>query len=153
MADDGVNANSKLLDYYQSIISRMAGNSSSLKGWAVSVATGVTGFTVKDGTPKLADLALVPLILLFAPNPYYLALEIVYRDNYNDAAKAATSLPLEISGGLVTRANWLSPAIRNVGRLPGARGCRRCGGHRVGFPWPSPAHVARSRRVPQELLA
>jgi hypothetical protein len=114
MADDGTIANSKLLDYYQSIISRMASNSSSLKGWAVSVATAVTGFAVKDGPPKLADLALVPLVLFFALDAYYLAAERVYRVKYNEAAEAVTTLPLEISGGLVTRAGWFSAAIQPV---------------------------------------
>jgi hypothetical protein len=104
------NQNGKLLDYYQAIISRLAGNSSSTKGWAITVATAVVGFGVKDGPIGLAYLALVPLALFFMLDAYYLAAERAYRDKYNEASKATGTPLMSIPGKLVTMAGWLSAA-------------------------------------------
>jgi hypothetical protein len=114
MVDSDTNPNAKLLEYYQSIIARMAANSSSVKGWAVSVVTAVVGFGVKDGPRELAYLALLPSVLFFALDAYYLAAERAYRAEYNTAATQATPLPMTISGGLVTPSRWMRGALRPV---------------------------------------
>ena len=79
-------ANARTLDHYQGVITRLAGNSSSLKGWAVSVAMALVGFGAKDGPRSLALLAAVPILIFWLLDSYYLAAERAYRAKYNAAA-------------------------------------------------------------------
>jgi hypothetical protein len=44
----------RLLDHAQSIIERLAGNSFSIKGWAVTFVSVFLGFGVKDAKPQVA---------------------------------------------------------------------------------------------------
>jgi len=53
----------KHLEFIQSIIARLAGNSFQMKGWNVALATAAIGFAVaKDSRPTLAVLAVVPAL-------------------------------------------------------------------------------------------
>lgn len=91
----------KVLDHYQGIIARLAGDSSSLKGWAVSIAMALIGFAAKDGPLALALLALVPILILWLLDSYYLAAERIYRDRFNAIAIAA-SPKTDIGGAGIT---------------------------------------------------
>lgn len=77
----------KYLDVIQSVISRMASNQFQARAWSVALGSAVIGFAAsKDGNPHAAALALVPVILFWWMDAYFLALERGYRALYNQAS-------------------------------------------------------------------
>jgi hypothetical protein len=79
----------KRLDHLQGIIQRLAGNSFLIKGWAVTLVSAVLGFALKDATTSpLAYLAIVPILLFWGLDAYYLAAERNVRKLYNDGTLA-----------------------------------------------------------------
>ena len=111
MAMESSEAKPKALDYYQAIITRLAGNSSSVKGWAISIATAVIGFGIKDGPRELAFLALLPMLLLWFLDAYYLAAERTYRGEFNRIAQSNNPVIGEIQGHLVGAREWIGAAL------------------------------------------
>lgn len=107
----------KHLDLLQGAISRMASNSFVLKGWSVTLASGLIGLSAKDANPWVALLALLPVSIFWGLDAYYLALEHKFRDLYKAAiapANLATTdysmVPGAISGGDWWTAAW-RPAV------------------------------------------
>jgi hypothetical protein len=78
----------KYLDVIQSVISRMASNQFQARAWSVALGSAVIGFAAsKDGNPHAAALALVPVMLFWWMDAYFLALEHGYRALYNQASE------------------------------------------------------------------
>ena len=72
----------KHLELIQGIINRMASNSFMLKGWAVSLVSGIFVLSSKD-TDKLYFLvAYIPVIVFWFLDAYYLLQERLYRSLY-----------------------------------------------------------------------
>jgi len=88
----------KHLEFIQSTISRMAGNSFQMKSWNVALATAAIGFAAaKDSHPKAAMLALVPSFVFWLLDAYYLRLERAFRNLYDEAFQGtATTYSMKI---------------------------------------------------------
>ncbi len=69
----------KHLEILQGIISRMAGNSASCKTWALTIITGITAFAIQNQSIPIWT-SLIPAIMFFALDVFYLGLEIKFRD-------------------------------------------------------------------------
>jgi hypothetical protein len=65
----------KHLEFVQSAIARMSTASFVFKGWAVTVATGLAAFAAIESKRSLLVIALVPTVLFWAMDAYYLWLE------------------------------------------------------------------------------
>jgi hypothetical protein len=74
----------KHLEFIQAAISRMAGNSALLKGWSVTVATALFALATKDSNPRFAGLAMVPAVAFWMLDAFYLRLECLFRELYDD---------------------------------------------------------------------
>lgn len=72
----------KHLEMIQNVIARMAANSFTIKGWSTTLVTAVLAFLSKDGKPQYAWIALIPAVVFWALDAYYLALERAFRDLY-----------------------------------------------------------------------
>lgn len=73
----------KHLELVQSVINRMASNSFMLKGWAVTLVSGIFVLAGKD-TDKLYFLvAYVPVLVFWGLDAYYLLQERLYRSLYD----------------------------------------------------------------------
>lgn len=72
------------LQIMQSVINRMATNSSSCKAWCITLVSAVLVIVAEKGKPNFAYIALLPTFLFFALDAYYLALERSFRTSYND---------------------------------------------------------------------
>ena len=68
----------------QSIIQRMAANSSSAKTACITIVSAVLVIVADKGKPNYAWIALIPSILFMALDTYYLALEKGFRATYNN---------------------------------------------------------------------
>jgi hypothetical protein len=77
----------KRLDHLHAIIERLASNSFVIKGWAITIASGFLGFSIKDAKPAIAFVGLIPCLIFWIMDAYYLAGERHFRDCYNDVLK------------------------------------------------------------------
>lgn len=66
------------LNMIQDIITRMGNNSFALKGWSVAIVIAICGFVV-DNKEQMAIITLIPLIIFWILDSYYLLLEKKYR--------------------------------------------------------------------------
>lgn len=72
------------LGILQGIITRMANNSSNCKTWCITVVSAILVVIVDKKQPSYVLIALIPVLLFFFLDTYYLALERGFRDVYND---------------------------------------------------------------------
>jgi len=71
------------LGIIQSVIQRMASNSSASKAWCITLVSAVLVIVADKGKPNYAWIAVIPTILFLVLDAYYLALEKGFRDSYN----------------------------------------------------------------------
>ena len=79
------------LDMIQAVITRQAQNSFAVRGWSVTVVSAVfaVAVTQDEAPPATVLVALVPTLVFWAMDAYYLWLERLYRGLYADAARRA----------------------------------------------------------------
>jgi hypothetical protein len=70
-----VEAKLKHLDFIQAAIARMATNSFLFKGWAITIAAGLSAFAAVDTRRALLAIALISTTLFWGLDGYYLWLE------------------------------------------------------------------------------
>ena len=72
------------LSILQNVIQRMSSNSSSSKAWCITLVSAILIIVADKGKPHYAFIAIIPTILFFVLDTYYLALEKGFRNSYND---------------------------------------------------------------------
>lgn len=77
----------KHLDLVSAVINRMAQNSFTVRGWCITLVTAVVAFGVEAGEQSLALAALVPLLLFWTIDVYYLRQERAFRRLYDVVRK------------------------------------------------------------------
>lgn len=73
----------KHLEIIQGVISRMASNSFSLKGWAVTLVAGIFVLSGKDTDKMYFLVAYLPILVFWGLDSYYLLQERLYRALYD----------------------------------------------------------------------
>lgn len=76
----------KHMDYIQSVISRLANNSFVMKGWALTLSSTILGFAASQGQTTLALAAVIPALVFWVLDTYYLRQERAFREMFNDVA-------------------------------------------------------------------
>ena len=71
------------LQMIQSVISRMAGNSFLLKGWAVTLIAGIFALLSNDIEELYFLIAYIPILIFWGLDSYYLCQERRYRKLYD----------------------------------------------------------------------
>lgn len=82
----------KHLELVQSVISRMAQNCFACKGWAVALVAAMFAFATKDADPRYSMLAVLPALVFWGLDGYYLRQERLFRKLY-DAVRKPTWPP------------------------------------------------------------
>lgn len=72
------------LSILQNIIQRMASNSTSSKAWCITLVSAILIIVADKGKPHYALIAIIPTVLFFILDSYYLALENGFRNSYNE---------------------------------------------------------------------
>ena len=72
------------LGILQGVIQRMAANSSQCKTWCITIVRAIIVIIADKEKPDLAWITLLPSILFFSLDTYYLALERSFRFSYNE---------------------------------------------------------------------
>lgn len=70
------------LGIIQSVIQRMANNSTACKTWCITIVSAILVVTADKGNSNLAWIAVFPTVLFAALDTYYLALEKGFRNSY-----------------------------------------------------------------------
>ncbi|MBG9992134.1 MULTISPECIES: hypothetical protein [unclassified Pseudoalteromonas] len=78
----------KRLDFIQQIITRMANNSFLLKGWSLTVSTAIVGLSSKSEGIAGDYFMLLPVVLFWYLDSYYLSQERAFRKLYQKAITA-----------------------------------------------------------------
>ena len=81
-----MDAKLKHLEFLQAVISRMATNSFLFKGWAITVATGLSAFAAVNTKTALLVIAGIATILFWGLDAYYLWLERGYIRLYREVS-------------------------------------------------------------------
>jgi hypothetical protein len=88
----------KHLEFIQTVIARQAGNSFLLKGWSLTVAAALYGFTAAHLNWRLALLGLVVIAAFWWLDAYFLRQERLFRCLYDDVRKEHAGIaPFEMS--------------------------------------------------------
>jgi hypothetical protein len=74
----------KTIDLYQSVIGRMANSSASAKNWCVTIVSAVILLAAEQSQKQLVLIALIPTMLFFILDIYYLTLERKFRESHDD---------------------------------------------------------------------
>lgn len=73
----------KHLEFIQQVITRMANNSFSLKGWAVTLIAGIFVLSDKDADKAYFLITLIPIVVFWGLDSYYLYQERLFRSLYD----------------------------------------------------------------------
>jgi hypothetical protein len=84
----------KHLEFIQAAITRMAGNSFLLKGWALTVSGALFGFSAGRLSWPIAAVGLLPIIAFWALDAYFLMQERMFRSLYNAVAGRDQGIPV-----------------------------------------------------------
>jgi hypothetical protein len=105
----------KYLDILQSVISRMAGNSSNCKSVCITLVSAIAVVIADKGKPDFAWITLIPVILFCFLDAYYLGLEQGFRNTYNEFVK-------KLQNGVATPKDlfWIMP--KRIVKKPQADG-------------------------------
>jgi hypothetical protein len=83
----------KHYELIQAVVNRLATASFQIKGWTVTITTAILGVIVAAKLPSwIALLGLVPALLFWCLDAYYLQQERLFRALYNDAIRANTNV-------------------------------------------------------------
>jgi hypothetical protein len=96
------------LTILQAVIQRMANNSASSKAWCITLVSAILVIVADKGKPQYAWIAVIPTLLFFVLDAYYLSLEKGFRNAYNsfinklhsEALSAADLFVVVPQGGL-----------------------------------------------------
>jgi hypothetical protein len=72
----------KHFEVIQAVITRLAGNSFSIKGWTVVLVAALLAVAVKEQAAAFAATALLPIVFFWGLDAYYLLQERLFRDLY-----------------------------------------------------------------------
>ncbi len=99
----------KYLEMIQAVIARLASNSFVLKGWSVTLVSGLLGFAGQQREPRFALLALLPAVTFWMLDAYYLAQERQQRQLFA-RARGGESTAYAFDVPDLKNRNWLSAA-------------------------------------------
>lgn len=77
----------KHLEIITKIIERMEKNSFSLKSWAVTLVVAICALSVNDSEKKFIIVALIPIIVFWLLDSFYLQIERKYRILYRNVSE------------------------------------------------------------------
>jgi hypothetical protein len=72
------------LNMIQAVIQRLANASLVVRGWSVTLATGVFAVTSRDVAKRYAYLAYLPIVVFWLLDGFYLAKERAFRQLYDE---------------------------------------------------------------------
>lgn len=84
----------KHLEFIQGIINRMNSNSFAIKGWAITIISALLALYASSSNETYVLVAIVPTILFWFLDAYYLQQERKFRGIYNDIVNNSGGIKL-----------------------------------------------------------
>lgn len=84
----------KHLEFIQGIINRMNSNSFSIKGWTITIVSALLALYANSSNVTYIFIAIMPTILFWFIDAYYLRQERRFRGLYNDIVNNGASVKL-----------------------------------------------------------
>ncbi len=84
MSEPGADRKIAHLQMIQGVINRMAGASSSIRGWAVTLVAAVFALGAKDARVAYFVLSGIPIVVFWILDGYFLSQEREFRHLYNE---------------------------------------------------------------------
>ena len=81
----------KHLELIQAVITRLAQNSFAYKAWAVIIVTAIFALAAKQANPHYLLVALIPTLVFWGLDAYYLRQERLFRRLYDAVRKAQST--------------------------------------------------------------
>ncbi len=78
----------KHLEFIQLVINRMANNSFMIKGWSITLISGLFALALNANSPFTAFLPIIPTISFWVLDTYYLRQEKLFRQLYDQSRRA-----------------------------------------------------------------
>jgi hypothetical protein len=78
----------KHLEMIQAVVARLANNSFLVKGWAVTVAGAFLGFAVSRSEARLAEIGVLPVLMFWGMDAYFLYAERLFRALYDQVRRS-----------------------------------------------------------------
>ncbi len=69
----------KHMEMVQAVVARLGGNGFLVKGWAITIAAGFSGFALSQDNGWLAAIALVSVLFFWSVDAYFLRSERLFR--------------------------------------------------------------------------
>ncbi len=115
-ADINFQAVQSHLSIIQFVIQRMTTNSSSCKAWCITVVSAILVIVADKGKSQYAYIAIIPNILFFVLDTYYLTLEKMFRNSYNDFIKKLHENKIDSSDLFVVipKGNWIKTFFKSI---------------------------------------
>lgn len=82
----------KHLEFIQAVTTRLANNSFLMKGWALTVAGAIYGFAVKGTSWQLAAIGLMPVVVFWGLDAYFLRQERLFRSLYDQVRRHSAAV-------------------------------------------------------------
>lgn len=82
----------KHMEMIQAVVTRLAGNSFLIKGWAITLTGALLGFALDRDDSDLAVAAFLPIVAFWGLDAYYLWAERLFRVLYDEVRKSAPAV-------------------------------------------------------------
>lgn len=97
----------KHLEWIQTVISRMAGNSFLLKGWSVTLVSALFALAAADTSRRFVLLAYLPAMVFWVLDGYFLHQERLFRGLYDHVRCQATTQFSMDTANITNKGSWL----------------------------------------------
>jgi hypothetical protein len=95
MSEPDTNTNRiKHLEFIQATVNRLAGNSFLIKGWTITLVAALFALAAKEAQQRYVIVALLPALCFWGLDAYYLRQERSYRELYDHASPAESTVPM-----------------------------------------------------------
>lgn len=108
----------KHLEFIQGVVNRLASASFRVKGWSVVLVSALLVLSERAESLQLGFVALLPVVILWGLDGYYLAEERLFRRLYDQVRERKENdidFSMEAQGSKRTGRSWLSLWWRAVG--------------------------------------
>ena len=101
----------KHLEFIQNVIDRMASNSSTLKGWCITVVTALLTLTTTNNGYYI--VLVYPIVMFWLLDAYFLRLERLFRKKYDEVRQTPPEL-VDFSMNISSEASQINSWLRSV---------------------------------------
>jgi len=102
------NARIKHLEFIQGVIGRLADNSLRLKGWSVVLVSAILVLVAMEGRAEAALVGVVPVVMFWALDSYFLWKERQYRALYDQVRTLAHN---DVDFNMDTEMSWRARSL------------------------------------------